>query len=119
MSQTCPHCRLISPDEASRCDCGYDFATGKFADSYFFEAQAAKHGGLSNLYRAQARRNLASGIAALGFALLLTVAVYLTSGRVGIAMLPAFGALIWLLRANRFYRQSKAARETERGSQHR
>jgi hypothetical protein len=25
MSQECPHCGLLSPDEARRCDCGYDF----------------------------------------------------------------------------------------------
>jgi len=24
----CPVCGLLNPDEASRCDCGYDFATG-------------------------------------------------------------------------------------------
>ena len=27
MSQACPRCRLLSPDEALRCDCGYDFTT--------------------------------------------------------------------------------------------
>ena len=24
----CPHCRLINPESAERCDCGYDFRTG-------------------------------------------------------------------------------------------
>lgn len=29
MPKTCPACRTINPDTATRCDCGYDFATGR------------------------------------------------------------------------------------------
>ena len=28
----CPHCGLINPPEAQRCDCGYDFESGKVLD---------------------------------------------------------------------------------------
>jgi hypothetical protein len=31
---TCPVCKLESPPEAVRCDCGYDFPSGLMADSY-------------------------------------------------------------------------------------
>jgi Protein of unknown function (DUF2569) len=34
----CPRCRLLNPDDAGRCDCGYDFASGEMKASY---AQAA------------------------------------------------------------------------------
>lgn len=34
MSQDCPRCRLLSPDEALRCDCGYDFTTRSLESSY-------------------------------------------------------------------------------------
>lgn len=30
----CPRCRLISPDTAMRCDCGYDFVSGTVEGSY-------------------------------------------------------------------------------------
>lgn len=30
----CPHCKLINPPEAQRCDCGFDFATKKLEKSY-------------------------------------------------------------------------------------
>jgi hypothetical protein len=31
----CPVCKLINPDTAQRCDCGYDFATTKIEKPYF------------------------------------------------------------------------------------
>ena len=34
MSQDCPRCRLLSPDEALRCDCGHDFTTRSVESSY-------------------------------------------------------------------------------------
>lgn len=30
----CPRCRLVNPPQASRCDCGYDFATGRVEVSH-------------------------------------------------------------------------------------
>ena len=30
----CPHCGLINPDTAQRCDCGYDFEKGTIEKSY-------------------------------------------------------------------------------------
>jgi hypothetical protein len=35
MSQRCPNCKLTSPPDALRCDCGYDFVAGKFPVSAF------------------------------------------------------------------------------------
>ncbi|TYQ12782.1 UNVERIFIED_CONTAM: hypothetical protein Cloal_3817 [Acetivibrio alkalicellulosi] len=30
----CPKCKLENTDDAMRCDCGYDFTTGKMEQSY-------------------------------------------------------------------------------------
>jgi hypothetical protein len=30
----CPNCRLINPNTALRCDCGYDFESGTIKESY-------------------------------------------------------------------------------------
>lgn len=30
----CPKCRLVSPEQAARCDCGFDFAAGELRESY-------------------------------------------------------------------------------------
>jgi hypothetical protein len=37
----CPKCGLINPDEAERCDCGFDFVTQTLERSYLENAQAA------------------------------------------------------------------------------
>jgi uncharacterized membrane protein YqaE (UPF0057 family) len=31
----CPNCSLLNPENAERCDCGYDFPTQTIKDSYF------------------------------------------------------------------------------------
>lgn len=38
----CPICRLENPDDAMRCDCGYDFDTGNIEQSYFKEISEFK-----------------------------------------------------------------------------
>lgn len=30
----CPHCNLVNPSEALRCDCGYDFVEGRSPTSH-------------------------------------------------------------------------------------
>lgn len=30
----CPHCQLINPDTAERCDCGHDFRSGEVRRPY-------------------------------------------------------------------------------------
>jgi hypothetical protein len=37
----CPRCRLINPDSALRCDCGYDFET-RTVEKAYFEQQLPK-----------------------------------------------------------------------------
>ena len=41
-SKTCPNCKLVNPKSALRCDCGYDFASGKVEKSYLTPEQSAE-----------------------------------------------------------------------------
>ena len=41
----CPHCGLLSPDTAQRCDCGYDFHTHRMEQSYL-ASRASTTGGV-------------------------------------------------------------------------
>ena len=36
----CPNCKLINPETALRCDCGYDFQSGKMKAPYFVDVAA-------------------------------------------------------------------------------
>ena len=38
----CPNCGLINPDNAQRCDCGYDFEVGYIKKSYIYETANEK-----------------------------------------------------------------------------
>lgn len=42
-SRDCPRCGLLSPASASRCDCGYDFATARQEKSYLTDAGASSN----------------------------------------------------------------------------
>jgi len=43
--KNCPHCKLINPDGALRCDCGYDFPTGNVEHSYLTHKDKKLAGG--------------------------------------------------------------------------
>ena len=64
----CPKCGLLNPDEAQRCDCGYDFQTKTIQPSCL-----ADLGGKNSLHRsAQARLSV---VVAAGFLGLVSGAV--------------------------------------------
>jgi hypothetical protein len=39
MPKDCPHCGLVNPTGAQRCDCGYDFQTKRLERSYLEHKQ--------------------------------------------------------------------------------
>ena len=40
---TCPHCKLINPPSALRCDCGYDFKLRSVESSYLADRRYKAH----------------------------------------------------------------------------
>ena len=57
----CPRCRLINPDTAARCDCGYDFETGVVKESYLFRGVRERHPDLAVWLRESARQDIKTG----------------------------------------------------------
>ena len=42
MAKDCPRCGVTNPSEAQRCDCGYDFASGRILGSHLTNRQRAQ-----------------------------------------------------------------------------
>lgn len=40
----CPKCKLVNPDDAERCDCGYDFTTGETRQPLFQDERTGEIG---------------------------------------------------------------------------
>ncbi len=40
----CPKCNLVHPQNAIRCDCGFDFSTGLMKESYVKNASESRYG---------------------------------------------------------------------------
>jgi hypothetical protein len=91
MSHKCPRCGLFSPEEAIRCDCGYDFETRTVQPSYFIAHILQKHGGAANMLGESARTNIRSAIILLGIAGAISVVGYLASG----SLYFFGGAVLW------------------------
>ena len=82
MSQRCPQCRLISPAEAARCDCGYDFASKTVKPSYLLAHLVEKHGGEAKIVQNASRARIRSGIFLLAVVALIAGGSLLAGGKV-------------------------------------
>src|SRR5262245_38201197 len=88
MSQECPRCRLLSPDSAARCDCGYDFTTKTIQSSYLVADTVRKYGGEREFGEHTARQNIRIGVISLSVAAFVAVVSYLNSGTPSLFTVP-------------------------------
>ena len=91
MSHKCPRCRLFSPAEALRCDCGYDFESRTVQPSYLLASVLQKHGGAINVLGQSARTNIRYGMVLLGGGTAFSVIGYVASGNLSFLG----GAVLW------------------------
>ena len=85
MSCKCPRCGLFSPDKASRCDCGYDFATKTTQSSYVVADILRKPGGREK-FEQTARSNIWTGAILLALGAVVAGYSYFLGG----------GGYIWI-----------------------
>ena len=101
MSQRCPHCGLFNPEEADRCDCGYDFASNTIKSSYLVAHLLKKHGGEARVIQESSRSKIRSGVVLLGVAVAIAAASYFAAGRVSLGGSIIVCGVLLLLRGLR------------------
>jgi hypothetical protein len=84
----CPRCKLINPDEAERCDCGFDFRTGTVEASYL----PKQAGGLRD---EQAERDIRHGLLWLVGGIVVTAGTYVAASKAGGFFIVTYGAIFW------------------------
>jgi hypothetical protein len=86
LTKSCANCKLLNPDSAERCDCGYDFASAWMQSSYL---------------SARDRRGKAGAVGGvLAFLFLLRLVAIVNGFRRGIlAGILGVGVLVLLVRA--------------------
>jgi hypothetical protein len=112
-TQRCPRCRLYSPPEALRCDCGYDFATRTVKQSYALQHVLQKEGGAAAVVATSARRSIRAGIGLLalgGVILAITVAA---GDAPRLANLPLIMGVVFLVRGLRLRRRQTPGEKLE------
>jgi hypothetical protein len=86
----CPKCRLFNPPSAERCDCGYDFRTGKVEQSY---DPSVLH---PDVVRELGQRDVRVGAVLCIVGLAITLGTYgLASSVGGGPYIIASGAIVW------------------------
>jgi hypothetical protein len=80
MTQQCPHCGLLNPSAAARCDCGYDFASKTLKSSYALANVFSKRGGEAKVIAEESRAKIRTGIILLAIAGSTTVISLLAGG---------------------------------------
>jgi hypothetical protein len=115
MSYKCPRCGLFSPDEAARCDYGYDFATKTVQSSYLVADTVRKHGGEEKFAEATARSNVRTGAILLAVAAFVAGISYARGGTLSIFGGALMFGAIFLYRGLRQRRANRKFRSQGQG----
>ena len=98
----CPRCKLINPDWALRCDCGYDFELGVVGASYSdTELDVPQSKGGRAVLKLGIKRVGVFVAVSLGTYLVLSIALGITLGAAGVLSWTLWGGLIsgWMVAA--------------------
>jgi hypothetical protein len=100
---------FVQPDEATRCDCGYDFVTKTVQSSYLVADTVRKHGGEEKFAEETARGNIRTGTILLAVGAIVAGIGYAGGGKLYFGGAIMFGAVLLY----RGFRQRRAHRKHE------
>jgi len=95
MSRECPHCGLFSPDEASRCDCGYDFRAQALTPSCLAASVDQKADAASTATARPSRPIAVLIVMCIGLVVSATALKWLVPDDSLPNLLPVLGILLW------------------------
>ena len=92
----CPKCKLENPPTAQRCDCGYDFASGKVKTSYLELDRQRRAPRPSEDVRGKGRRDMMIGAVCFFLGLAVTLATHEVARKQGGGRYTiAYGVMVW------------------------
>lgn len=91
----CPKCRLVNPQEALRCDCGYDFVAKAMKESYVEADLLSRVPNMEEFVRELGERDIRVGAVWAAGGIAVSLGTYAYADELGGTYFLTYGAVLY------------------------